>query len=481
MIKRFLIISFLIFAILVSFVSISYATMPVSNKNPILSFDDILSDESGESNIPSVEDKEDFSDQLENKVEDSSNNTKADIGTTEENGDISISIKDKNDSSSTENNRENSITKKALAETLKKFVSSKSNENNYNISVEDNVINIAEDSNNYQLNYDLTNKPTFWIEADIKKGISYEDYQKITDTLFLPMLGYLAIANIQGVEFEDAITYYVISGFGKGSFSVNTSSSYMIIDDTNLSDGITIETTNPNVIYVSKFGERVVEYVNGVYPENQVFSDSEDINSYKLSIERKNTTETSCKLLSTLTVNVDADFSKLSGTMDKIEDSLLGTDITKETADFSLTLKQGQKCKLNSTIEFSGHAKSGSSIEISEDYSEITAVKTGTSKLILYTENDQKTFYITVEENTENKTLDPISLTIGTIDNIAEKNNNITQSQESINKVINSITKLPQTGDFFNEQDGLFALIIICVSGILFLLIPNMKYKNIEK
>ena len=36
----------------------------------------------------------------------------------------------------------------------------------------------------------------------------YKDFKTQTDNLILPMIGYIAVANIQGVEFEDASAYF---------------------------------------------------------------------------------------------------------------------------------------------------------------------------------------------------------------------------------------------------------------------------------
>ena len=45
-------------------------------------------------------------------------------------------------------------------------------------------------------------------------GMSYEEFKKKTDNLILPMLGYIAVANIQGVEIKDASAYFLFSYLG---------------------------------------------------------------------------------------------------------------------------------------------------------------------------------------------------------------------------------------------------------------------------
>ncbi len=103
------------------------------------------------------------------------------------------------------------ITNDNLEEAFQRFVSSEANKENYNISVSNNVIDITVDNENYTLNYDLTNKPIFSIEIPITKGMNFTEFQEKNDEVMLLILGYIAVANIQGSEMEDAISYFVFS------------------------------------------------------------------------------------------------------------------------------------------------------------------------------------------------------------------------------------------------------------------------------
>lgn len=227
------------------------------------------------------------------------------------------------------------VTEKNLEETFEKFISSNSNKENYKISVTNNTINIIEDDETYILYYDLTNKPSFSLEIPIQKGMSYDEFKEKTDNFMLPMLSYIAVANIQGVDFEDSSAYFLMSYLGNAlNGSGSSENSYVIVDDTNMSDGITIDKdeNDTKTIYVSEFGERVMEYVNYIYKDKQIIKDSfEGINSYEFIIEKKEETNTSCKLVSTLNVNLDADFSKLNGYADlKMIDSNKKNETTEE-------------------------------------------------------------------------------------------------------------------------------------------------------
>lgn len=299
------------------------------------------------------------------------------------------------------------VTKENLSKAFESLVSSKANEDNCSFSVIDNVINITEDSETYALNYDLTDKPTFSFEIDIKKGISYEDFQNKYDNISLPMYGYIAVANIQGVKLEDAATYFLFSYLGSALGSASTNNGYIIYDDTSASEGVTLERDeNSKTILVSEFGDRVMEYVNSLYPQTVTISDSEGINSFTMTIEKKDVTETSCKLVSTLSVNTDADFSNLNGTMDNFEDSLTGSTITEEDADYVVSLKVGQKFQVVANSELCGWSSKGDVIEDIRfsDY-EFTAKSVGTGSLTVNVGTEQKLIFIKVEENPKNETL----------------------------------------------------------------------------
>lgn len=374
------------------------------------------------------------------------------------------------------------VTDENLKVALQKFVSSEANEENYNITVSNNVINVIADNESYNLNYDLTDKPTFSLEVPIQKGMSYEDFKKKTDNLILPMIGYIAVANIQGVEVEDARAYFLLSYLESalnGSFS--TENSYIIVDDLNLSEGVTIEKTeDPKTIYTSEFGDRVIEYVNNMYKEKQSISDSTGINSYLLTIEKLDTTDTSCKLVSKLSVNLETDFSKIIGYTDQLADSFMNSDITKENADLVVTLKVGQKCKIESTDKITGYEFYGyDCIELNDDNTEITATSVGTKNGYLYVGEGKKTIYVTVEENTENATLETITLKIDSAPEVKPPDTNAEEEKdknESTKDNTMSSSKLPKAGIYGS------ILIIILTFIIIMIVIGTKlrKFKDIE-
>ena len=215
------------------------------------------------------------------------------------------------------------VTDENLIESFQKFVKSGANEENYKISVSNNLITVSVDNENYIMKYDLTDKPTFSLEVPIEKGMSYDDFEKQTGNLILPMLGYIAVADIQGIKMEDASAYFLFSYLGSAlNGSVSSENSYIIVDDLNGSEGVKIENTDDSkIIYASEFGDRIIEYIDNIYKEKQNISDESGINSFSSSIEKQDITETSRKLITTLSVNIDADFSKINGYVEGLKGS----------------------------------------------------------------------------------------------------------------------------------------------------------------
>ncbi len=378
-----------------------------------------------------------------------------------------------------------SITEGNLKTALQKYMNY--GDNNSQITIANNVITITEDGETYNINYDLTNQPTFTREVNIQKGMSYEKWSKQSNNFYSTLLGYILIANIQGIEFDDISTYLLLSMI-EGTTASPDYNKYVIVDDTKLSEGVTID-KDPNdtrTIYVSEFGDRVLEYVNSLYKNKYVIKDNflNGINSYEWSLERKEVTDTSCKLVSMVKVNTNADFSKLQGyknIFDNPDDENVG-GITESNADYVLKLKVGQQCKIESLERIAGHYLIGDSIEFNEDNTEIIATKVGVSTGHIYIGNTdtKKTFYITVEENVGNMVLETITLNIDNkvVNNtpttiIEEKPSPITQVQKPTQ---NNEERLPQTGT------TLTIIIVIGIVAIISIIVglKLRKYKDIK-
>ncbi len=200
------------------------------------------------------------------------------------------------------------------------------------MSAKNNVITINLEGKEYTVDYDLTDKPTFTTTIPITEGMSYDAYEKQTQKIILPMIGFIAIANIQGVSIEDSCSYFLLT-YMENAF--DSSDSYVIIDDTKLGENATIEKSDDSkVIYASEFGDKVMEYVNSVYKDKQVMTDSEDMNFYEWSVERTDVKEDSCNLVSKITINTNSNFKGLEGYAEKIGD-IFGDDDNDTSKDSS--------------------------------------------------------------------------------------------------------------------------------------------------
>lgn len=281
----------------------------------------------------------------------------------------------------------------------------------------------TQDGDIFDLSYDLSEKPTFSSEVLIQKGMSYENFEKLTQNCeLLPIIGYVAVANTQGVEIEDALTYFMYSYFMASldkAFDSNNSleDGYIIVDDLNLSEGVTIEKSDDSkTIYTSEFGDKVIEYVNATYKNKQSISDNLiDTNSYLSTIEKIDISDTSCKLVSQLSVNLDANFTEIIEYINNIKNSSSNDNIPQEdqTNFFEITLKEGQKCKIKSakqikSITFHGNKDS---FEFSSDNTEITATAIGGTMFaeINVEEKNIILLILCVGENTEGTSLETIT------------------------------------------------------------------------
>ena len=278
------------------------------------------------------------------------------------------------------------VTDENLKSSLQKFVSSSDNDKNYKITVENKQIKITSDDGNYTINYDLTNKPTFTYEANIAQGMSYKDFQEKTNGSSSTMLGYVAVANIQGVEYEDSLAYFAMCllayAFSSMSSS-NTSNSYVIFDDTELSEGVTIE-KDPNdtkTIYASEFGNRVMEYVNAMYSEKQSFKDTDGLNTFEMTTEMKDKTSTSCKLVTTLTVDTDADFSQMKGYAEQMANSFTDNSSNKTDSNSNKATTTSQSSSSSSSGSSSSNSSNGSTKDSTA--STTTLPKTGTTDTVI--------------------------------------------------------------------------------------------------
>lgn len=259
-----------------------------------------------------------------------------------------------------------------------------------------------------------------------------------------------------------------------GSPTSRMSESYVVAVEGTTGD----KNGNTTIIHENDFGDYVLTFVKDKYKTDFQYTDSELANTFTYTVRKGEETDTSCQLIATLTSNVNAEYSKLetNQSSDQSSDQSTNTntttngEITEENADYVIKLKVGQVCNIQTNGKINGYSVFGDRcVSFSEDYKTITATVAGRAYgYLMFSNEERKSVYYIVEENTNNESLDPISVTIAvsssnqTNTNTANPTNTPTTSNtagtQSSNNTANSTqtatkndstvatTTIPQTG-----------------------------------
>ena len=301
---------------------------------------------------------------------------------------------------------------------------------------DDNNINVLNEEQHYTFKYEWMSNPVFYDEIIIERGINIwsDEFDAKEEELNSVLWGYCIIAKMHNINLESSLLYILASWL----------------------ENLQQEGAN-EIIKI----EDHYEYLKESYEKPQIISDSKGCNTYSLTIEKEDISEDSFKVKYNLKVNLEGDFSKTLEYVDKTTNSWMGEEITEDNADYVIKLKVGQICKIKSNSKVTGHEMYRIDIaEINEEYTEIIAKKAGIAKGILDIGEKKKSIYIIVEENTENKEFEPITLDI----NIIEDNKE--DSKETVN-----LEKLPNTGNdnaFVNALYIIIGLCSICVIALIY-------------
>ena len=195
---------------------------------------------------------------------------------------------------------------------------SSDNEEKVKFEITDDEIKMKNEEKSFTIKYDLTNEPQFTSSVEVKNGMTYDEYSDEVIGLIMPVFGYIAVAGANGVEPKDSSVYIFTSIFYNEFLSeIFEQEGYTVVDD---EDEIL---QSEKTIKKSEFGNHVMEFVNAKYKDRQIYVDNEEggIDSFSWNTEMKNVTENSCKLVSTLTIKKDADFTKLKDFAKNFENS----------------------------------------------------------------------------------------------------------------------------------------------------------------
>jgi len=287
---------------------------------------------------------------------------------------------------------------------LEKFTKSEYSDESYEVNLKDGKMNINYNEENYTLDYNLKNNPTFTYEVKIEKGISYDDFLSKTEAISLPMIGYIASLDSFGVETEDATAYFLMTYIEGMMNYMDEEEKYIIADS---KEGIE---TDAEIILTSEFGDKVIEYVKSSSDKDIEIKDKENNTfEYKVTTECK---ETECIFKSVLTVNKDGKFDELKGYADEMAKENMDSEITLENADYNIELVVGQTLKVNGT-ELNGYEISGMDVLDEDENTEegyiFKATKEGIANGRFYIgDSEEKTFYLTVSENKNDKAEDKL-------------------------------------------------------------------------
>lgn len=297
---------------------------------------------------------------------------------------------------------QDTISEKDFKKGLEKFIESEYNDNNYTAKLNGDKISVTYNNKEYILSYDLKENATFTYEVKIEEGISYDDYIAKTDILTLPMLGYISVLDTYGVEIEDAYTYFVSTYFdGMMDNYDEDKELYIITDD---AEGFE---TDANIILISEFGDKVIEYVKNSYDENVKIEDS-DYDTYKYELTT-NCDENSCTFMAKLSVNPEGKFEEINGYADEMAKENMDENITPKTADYHIELAVGQSITISGK-DLNGYEKSGMDVVEVESLDSnyvFKAIKAGVANGNFYIGDEEtKTFYITVTDDDNKKSKD---------------------------------------------------------------------------
>ena len=211
----------------------------------------------------------------------------------------------------------------------------------YTMDTTNKKLTVVVEGETYTLNYTLGDNPTFTYSKELTSTMTYDDYKE-DNSAAAWLIPYLAVAKVQGANYEDTMAYSMaillasLTNFQNASFAV-------IPDD----ESYTVDTDIPTV-KESEFGAFYVNHIKELYAsETTLFQDNEDdmIDSMKLTAYTSNSTADSTTLNYKVVFDTTKDYSKLNGlfstldsTLSELEDELENS--MNNTNNTGTTLKQ---------------------------------------------------------------------------------------------------------------------------------------------
>ena len=329
------------------------------------------------------------------------------------------------------------ITEKSISSSMKKILEADLEQEGFNVSVKDSIISVDEES---FINYDLKDKPTFWIEIEVTNGIDYDTYLELTAGTIYPMYGFRAIADIAGEDSANVIEY--LSKAIPDSLENNIEKYVVEEDESNVK-------LKEGQIFIKEadFGNYAVEYAKHEYSSEQKITDKGNL--FDWTVNKKSESDNSVTIVSTMVVNAEGDFSKISQSEEVEELKLNKTGIS---------LKVGETETITANKLITDWKSSNETVATVNSSGKISAKSAGTAQ-ITATDIDGKikTVNVTVINTSSQST-----------SNETKKTSNETKKTSNSN--------LPKTG----ISDTILILIAITVFISIIFALQNKKYKNIK-
>lgn len=193
------------------------------------------------------------------------------------------------------------VTKESLSQELQNVISN--DELDLGISqlnVGDNTISLTYDNQELEMQYDLSNEPTFSFSFDVQQGMTPMEYAIQNQNAGIVVVPYISIASLNNVIPKEAFLYYAMTLLESAG-------------------GINIDSS-----INSQIDNNIIEYLKSSYGEPQIYNDSQYGNTYELTTELQDVTDTSCRVVGTMRINPNGDFSKVHEYAEMIKDSFQG-------------------------------------------------------------------------------------------------------------------------------------------------------------
>lgn len=204
----------------------------------------------------------------------------------------------------------NTVTKDEFKINLEKVINSKYNTVGYKGEYKNNKMIMSLNDKEYEMDVEFKEKFTITYNLEIGKGIEYEEYNKLIETLSLPMFGYVAYLSDYGISMGDASSYFGDT-YLNGMLDNYHESKYMVIYNNKEKD---MFKKDYEYILVKDFGDSVIDFVNDNYAKKIDFSD--ELNTYNFEVYSKCESD-KCIITSKLIVNSESEFEDIKDYLKK--------------------------------------------------------------------------------------------------------------------------------------------------------------------